>query len=194
MKKSIYTTFFALLAVALIACNTTTSRWSIDQRRSINRALNQYRDMVYLDELTDAEFYIFSGNVADELELSYPDYNVIAEMPAIDDTIQVVVTTLIVEQLDADGANIRHIYPYRELRREGRLPRSLTRKEQRSFYKCLARKINAEYESFGAFFNAILADTTDKSEISSMQAECAKSLFDWSNESESNPKSKTTKK
>lgn len=179
MKKIIYTLSILTIAIAVFACTTTNSTWTREQRATIHRALQQYRDMVYLEELTDAEFYIFSDNATDVIEESYPNFTEIMEMPLFADSIGVIVNTIIVEQLDADGANIRHIYPYRELKKEQRLPRKLSRKEQRSFYKCLARKINAEYSDFGAFFNAVLADTTDTSQIATFEAECAKSLFDW---------------
>ncbi|MFI3303814.1 MAG: hypothetical protein SNF68_05270 [Rikenellaceae bacterium] len=176
MKKIIYSLLFS---VTLIACVSTTSTWNREQRRTIHRTLDQYRDMVYMDELTDAEFYIFADNATDIIEMNYPQYEEFVAMPAVNDSIQMVVTTIIVEQLDADGANIRHIYPYRELRKEGILPKALTRKEQRSFYKCLARKINAQYSNFATFLDAVIANTTDAGKIAEFQSDCAKTLFGW---------------
>ncbi len=139
----------------------------------------QYRDMVYIDEMSDAEFIIFANNITEEIEAVYPLYTSVTELPAVSDTIDMYITTTIVEQLDADGANIRHIYPYRELRKQGVLPAKLSHKEQRSFYKCLARKVNAKYDNFSQFFQAVVDNTTPKSEIAKMEAECAKSLFDY---------------
>ncbi len=179
MKKEIYTTLFAAAAILAVACNTTTSEWTNEQRKSMRRTLHQYRDMVYIDELTDAEFYIFSDNVTDEVEAAYPDYDTFFAFPAVNDSIASYVTTVIVEQLDADASNMKHIYPYRTLTKEGVLPKDLTRQQQRAFYKCFARKVNQQYNSFGALFEAIVYNTSNKSEIAKMQATCAKSLFNW---------------
>ncbi len=180
MKREFYTTLIAAASIALIACNTTTSEWTLEQRKSMRRAIHEYRDMVYIDELTDAEFFIFSDNVTDEIEATYPNYDEILTFPALSDTLESYVTTIIIEQLNADASNMSHIYPYRELRKEGMLPKALTRQQQRSFYKCFARKVNQQYSNFESFFEAVVYNTTNKSEISKMQSSCAKSLFDWS--------------
>ena len=39
--------------------------------------------------------------------------------------------------------------------------------------------MNAAYSTMSQFFNAILADTTDMSQIRQMEAGCANDLFDW---------------
>ncbi|MFI3248987.1 MAG: hypothetical protein R3Y39_07665 [Rikenellaceae bacterium] len=179
MKKRLYTSLLALVAITLIACTTTKSEWTHEQRKTMRRALHEYREMVYLEELTDAEFFIFSDNVTDEIEAAYPLYANILALPDMGDTIDSFVTTAIVEQLDADGANMQHIYPYRDLVKEGTLPKKLTRQQRRAFYKCLARKVNNEYSDFEQFFAAVVANTTNKGKIASMEAECALELFDW---------------
>lgn len=138
--------------------------------------------MVYLEELTDAEFVIFTNNVTDEIEVAYPLYANVLALPDMDETIDTFVTTAIVEQLDADGSNMKHIYPYRDLIKEGRLPKGLSRQQRRAFYKCLARKVNNEYSDFEQFFSAVVADTTNKGQIAAMQAACALELFDWTGE------------
>ncbi len=172
----------ATLLVAIAGCiseSTTSSSWTHQQRKAMRRTLMQYRDMVYIDEMTDAEFIIFTNNVTDEIEAVHPLYTSVIDLPAVSDTIDMYITTTIVEQLDADGANIRHIYPYRELRKEGILPSGLSQKEQRSFYKCLARKVNDKYDNFSQFFQAVISNTTPTSEIATMEAECAKALFNY---------------
>ncbi len=182
MKKRLYTTLIALAAVALIACSHSTSGWTHEQRKTVRRTLHQYREMVYLDELTNAEFLIFTGDVTDEIESAYPLYTNVLISPAMSDTMDMFITTMIVEQLDADGSNIEHIYPYRELKKSGILPKGLTRQQRRAFYKCLARKVNNEYSTFEQFLQAVIADTTDKGKIAEMEAECAKELFDYTPE------------
>lgn len=74
---------------------------------------------------------------------------------------------------------MRHIYPYAYLVSQGVLPAGLDHQQQRSFYNCFASKVNAAYATMGQFFNAILADTTDQSQIRQMEAQCANDLFDW---------------
>ncbi|MFR9251243.1 MAG: hypothetical protein ACLVK4_15720 [Alistipes shahii] len=75
-------------------------------------AARSYRQMVYLDDLTDAEFVLFTDDVAGQLENSYPVYVEFVEMQGVDDTVDMVVVSTIVDELDADAHNMRHIYPY----------------------------------------------------------------------------------
>ncbi len=179
MKKRLFTSLLALAAITLIACTSTQSGWTHEQRKTMRRALHEYREMVYLEELTDAEFFIFSDNVTEEMEAAYPLYANILALPDMGETVDTFVTSAIVEQLDADGANMQHIYPYRNLVKEGTLPKGLTRQQRRAFYKCLARKVNNEYSTFEQFFSAVVAGTTNKGQIASMESACAKELFDW---------------
>ncbi|MFR9619652.1 MAG: hypothetical protein SNH63_00360 [Rikenellaceae bacterium] len=182
MKRKLYTLLLACTIILLAACTTAQKgEWSKQERKTMRRALHEYREMVYLAELSDAQFFIFGDQLMDAVEMTYPDFSDVIEFPYLDDTIRAYITTTILEQLDADGANMRYIYPYRTLRKEGRLPEGLTRSEQRTFYKCLARKINAEYSTFESFFWAVAADTTNMSKIATFQSACAKSLFDWPN-------------
>ena len=46
--------------------------------------------MVYLDDLTDAEFVLFTDQVAGELEGTYPVYATFVEMPGVTDTVDMV--------------------------------------------------------------------------------------------------------
>ena len=55
----------------------------------------------------------------------------------------------------------------------------LDHQQQKAFYNCFAGKVNAAYSTMSQFFNAILADTTDMSQIRQMEAGCANDLFDW---------------
>lgn len=179
MKRHLSTLLLAIAAITMIACTQGSSEWSHKQRKTMRRALHEYRDMVYIDQLTDAQFLIFADNVTEEIESDYPLYTNIISLPAMSDTIDMYITTTIIEQLDADGSNIRNIYPYRELKKEGIVPSGLDRKQQRAYFKCLARKINNTYSDFEQFFYAVMADTTNKSQIVALQASCAKSLFDY---------------
>ena len=173
-----------LLPVLMFACCLTMScsqqkKWNHEQRQQVRNALKQYRQMVYLQDLTDAEFAIFTDSVTVDLEGAYPVYTEFIEIDGLNDTIDAVVVTTIVEQLSLDAHNMRHLYPYPYLVAEGVLPDGIDRSQQRAFYKCLAAKINNYYTSMTAFFNAVLADTTNNSQIARFQQQCASDLFGW---------------
>ena len=179
MRKTILSIFlFALAATGFVGCSHS-HEWSREQRKEMREALRDYRQMAYLDDLTDAEFIIFTDDVAETLEDSYPVYTTFVAMPGMSDTVDYVVVTTIVDELNADAHNMRHLYPYHYLVAQGVLPAGLDAGQQRSFYKCFASKVNATYYTMGQFFNAVLADTTDRSQIRRLEAQCANDLFDW---------------
>ena len=141
--------------------------------------LRNYRKMVYLENLTEAEYMLFADQVISAVEEEYPVYTTFIEMPAVNDTVQVYVVTTIVEQLDADASNMRHLYPYRDLVAANILPDGLSRAQQNDFYKCFADAVDNTYANAEQLVNAIVADTVQNSQIAKMQAACANSLFGW---------------
>ena len=168
----------AMFAAGLVGCSQQR-QWNHEQRKAMREALRSYRQMVYLDDLTDAEFVVFTDDVAGQLENSYPVYVEFVEMQGVDDTVDMVVVSTIVDELDADAHNMRHIYPYSTLVAQGVLPAGLDRSQQKAFYECFAGKVNAAYATTEQFSNAILADTTDLSQIRQMESQCANDLFSW---------------
>ena len=168
----------ALLAAGFSGCSKQR-QWNQDQRKAMREALRSYRQMVYLDDLTDAEFVLFSDQVAGNLENAYPVYVEFIQMEGVDDTVDMVVVTQIVDELNADARNMRHLFPYNVLVAQGMLPEGLDHNQLKSFYSCFAAKVNDTYSTMGEFFNAILADTTDLSQISQIESQCANDLFDW---------------
>lgn len=179
MKKTLLSiAVLALAAAGIVGCSQSRE-WNREQRKAMREALRDYRQMVYLDDLTDSEFVVFTDDVAETLEESYPVYTTFVAMPGMSDTVDVVVVTTIVDELNADAHNMRHIYPYNYLVAQGVLPAGLDRDQQRSFYKCFANKVNNSYSTMSQFFNAILADTTDMSQIRQLENQCANDLFDW---------------
>ncbi len=168
----------ALVATGFMGCSKQRE-WNHEQRKAMREALRSYRQMVYLDDLTDAEFVLFSDQVAGTLENAYPVYVKFIQMEGVDDTVDMVVVTEIVDELNADARNMRHIFPYNVLVAQGVLPEGLDHNQLKAFYSCLASKVNDTYSTMGQFFNAILADTTDLSQISQMESQCANDLFDW---------------
>ena len=179
MKKLLLSTsLLALFAAGFIGCSQR-QQWNHEERKAMREALDSYRQMVYLDDLTDAEFVLFSDEVAGALENAYPVYAAFIQMPCVNDTVDMVVVTTIVEELNDDAHNMRHIFPYNYLVKQGVLPSGLDHNQQKAFYTCLAGKVNATYSTMDQFFNAILADTTDLSQLRQLETQCANDLFDW---------------
>ena len=85
----------------------------------------------------------------------------------------------LIDELNADARNMRHIYPYPYLVAQGVLPAGLDHEQQRQFYNCFAYKVNSTYQTMTQFFNAVLADTTDTSRIRRIESQCANDLFNW---------------
>lgn len=168
----------ALFAAGFPGCSKQR-QWNHDQRKAMREALRDYRKMVYLDDLTDAEFVLFTDQVAGTLENAYPVYVEFIQMEGVDDTVDMVVVTEIVDELNADARNMRHIFPYNLLVAQGVLPAGLDHEQQKAFYNCFAQKVNDTYFTMNQFFNAILADTTDMSQLSQLQSQCANDLFQW---------------
>ena len=136
--------------------------------------------MVYLQDLTEPEFIIFTDGVVGDIETAYPTYATFIELPAVDDTVDMFVVTAIVDELNEDAANMRHLYPYHTLVKQGILPDKLTHDERHAFYKCLAQKVNNYYISVDAFLSDVIkSDTSSQTQITKFQSECANDLFDW---------------
>ena len=179
MKRFLlYLPLLAIAAIGFIGCSQKRE-WNHQQRQAMRQALREYRDMVYLNDLTDAEYLIFTDEVATDLETAYPVYTAFIEMPGVEDTVDLVVVETIVDYLNADAHNMRHIYPYHSLVAQGVLPKGLDRTQQRQFYNCFAQQVNNEFVTMQNFVAAILADTTSNSAIRQIEAGCANSLFDW---------------
>ena len=179
MKKFLLSmAFVALIFGGLAACGEQ-AKWSREERQAMRNLLKEYRKMVYLNDLTEAEYMLFTDRVLASVEEDYPVYTTFVEMPAVNDTVQVYVVTTIVEQLDADASNMRHLYPYRDLVAANVLPDGLSRAQQNSFYQCFANAVDNTYSNALQLVNAIVADTVQTSQIAQMQANCANELFGW---------------
>ena len=177
--KKILLSLSILLAVVAIAGCSKKAKWNHEQKKAMRENLRQYRDMIYLQDLTDPEFLIFTDSVTGDIEAVYPVYTTFIEMDGAQDTVDMFVLTAIVDELNADAHNMRHIYPYRYLVSEGILPDRLTHEQQRDFYRCLAQKVDNTFPTVETFLMAIVSDTTATSKIKELQAQCANELFDW---------------
>ncbi|MBO7235024.1 MAG: hypothetical protein J6V05_00350 [Alistipes sp.] len=178
MKKILLFVTMAAVVASMTSCSKQR-RWSDREREELRRELRAYRDMVYLDNLAEAEFNAFSGDVVEAIEVDYPIYTTFIELPGRGDTVEVYVVSTIVEELNTNPHNMRNIYPYPYLIEEGILPAGLNHQAQRAFYECFANKVNQYYPSTQAFFNAVVGDSTSQSVLTDMQIQCAADLFDW---------------
>ncbi len=177
MKKFLIS--FAVVASifgGLMACGEQ-AKWNRKERQAMRDLLREYRQMVYLNDLTEAEYMLFADRVIASVEDTYPNYTTFIEMPAVNDSVQVYVVTTIVEQLAADASNMRHLYPYRDLVAANILPSGLSRTQQNAFYQCFADEVDNAYSDVTQLVNAIVADTVQTSQIAQMQAACANELF-----------------
>ena len=181
--RKLFTSFaiLAVVCVSIFALSSCSKRaqWNRAQRQAMREALRDYRQAVYLNDLTDAEFMLFTDDVTLALEEDYPVYTSFIQMPGVNDTVQVYVVTTIVEELNADARNMRHIFPYSWLVGRNILPAGLDRSQQHAFYNCLAGKVDNHYPTMNQFVNALMADTTNMSQLARLQQQCANDLFDW---------------
>jgi len=178
MKRLLLCLPVLALLYSLSSC-TQQRKWNHEQRQQMREALREYRTLAYLNDLTENEFLVFSDDVSTTLENDYPVYATFINMPGKDDTVQMVVVTTIVEELNADARNMRHLFPYRDLVKKGKLPAGLDRDQLHSFYNCMATKVNNNFMTLDRFVNAVLADTVNTSLLGRIQSQCANDLFDW---------------
>ena len=178
MKKSLLFIAIAAGMVTMVGC-TQNKSWGKSERDELLNELRAYRDMIYLDNLAEVEFDNFSGDVIEAVEFDYPVYTVFYELPGRGDTLDVYVVSTIVERLDDNPHNLRHIYPYSWLVAEGILPAGLDRQAERAFYDCLSHKVKRHYHSSRKFIDSLLNDPNASNIIANMQMACAAELFDW---------------
>lgn len=180
MKKILLSLSLLAVMTAWVGCSQQ-AKWDHKQKQALRNTLVSYREMVYLQDLTEPEFTIFTDGVAGDIETAYPVYATFMQLPAVDDTLDMFVVTAIVEQLQEDASNMRHLYPYHSLVKKGILPDKLTHQERHAFYNCLAQKVNRYYNSsIGEFLSDVLkSDSTSNTQIGKFQSECANELFDW---------------
>ena len=178
MKKSLLFFAIAMGVVTLVGC-TEKRGWSHDDRKAVRYEIDNYRDMVYLEDLEVVEFDDFSGDVIEAIEIAYPTYALYYELPGRGDTLDVYVVSTIVERLDTDPHNLRHIFPYSWLVAEGVLPAGLDKQAQRAFYDCLSQKVKRQYHTSRRFLYALMNDPNAGNAVMQIQNDCAMELFDW---------------
>lgn len=164
-----------LLLSAVWSCSDK-AQWNREQRREMRDYLKSYRQSAYVNNLSDAEYVVFTEGVSDQLEEKYPDYKKFTRMPAMNDTVNAVVVTYVANQIAADPHNMRYIFPYDQMVGSDILPPGMNREQKRTFYACLADKVNRQWGSYSAFINQIYWGHVDSRQIAILQQECASSM------------------
>lgn len=143
--------------------------------------LREWREMVYLNDLTEEEFALFANNVTDLLQMEYPSYVEFVEMPMVGDSVEMVVVATIVTEIKASPDKLRHIFGYEELTKAKILPEGLNNKHQQDFYKCFAEKVNTTYGSMQQFvWDAVYSQLDDRL-IAQMMRQCAEPYWKMHN-------------
>ena len=158
MKRFLLPLFVTMLTTCSFIGCSQQKQWNREQRQALREMLRDYRKMVYLNNLTEAEYMLFTDQVLASVEEDYPVYTTFVEMPGANDTVQVYVVTTIVEQLNTDARNMRHLFPYNTLVESNILPSGLDRTQQNAFYRCLAQRVNNTYPTIDSFVNAVVSE------------------------------------
>ncbi|MFI3323691.1 MAG: hypothetical protein SNI45_02785 [Rikenellaceae bacterium] len=172
MKKILHLAALCLMLISFVCCHEKRE-WSEQQRAEFIASIDPYREMIYLSDLDDTEFMIFSDGISTTAQIAYPVYTQLILMPTLSDTIDMWVVNSIVEEIDSDASNMRHLYPYHSLVMQGVLPAGLSHEDRMMFYSCLSQKVNARFASLEEFFYAVITNSFDPNIITTMQSECA---------------------
>ena len=135
--------------------------------------LQEWREIAYLNALTDAEFAVFAEDVADMLEARWPSYVEFVEMPMVGDSVEVVVVATIVNDIKANANNMRHLFPYDVLVSAGVLPAGMTTHQQKEYYMCLANGVDNVFGSVQNFVWGAINSSLDDVVIAHMLRDCA---------------------
>ena len=160
------------LSVGLTSCSNKP-KWSEEERRATREMLRDWREIVYLNNLSEEEFMLFRTRVADMLEEQYPVYEEFIEMPMMGDSVEVLLLATIVTELKASPEKMRHIFPYTLLVADGFLPKGLNQHHQEEFYKCFADNINRNYGSLQQFVWDAFHSRLDDLLVVAMLRSCA---------------------
>ncbi len=172
------TALFIASVLLLSSCGNGGSKWTLKQREEAHKMLREWREMVYLEDLTEEEFALFANNVTDLLEEEYPSYVEFIEMPMVGDSVEMVVVAAIVTEIKASPERLRHIFTYDELVDSGILPPGLKKSQQALFYNCFAEKVNNIYGSMQQFVWDAIYSSLDDVLIAQMMRRCAEPLWE----------------
>lgn len=182
-QKSTKKIVWALTALAVGSCLwlsscTAKQKWNEEQRREARQMIREWREIAYLNALSEAEFTLFAGEVADLLEAEWPNYVEFIEMPMVGDSVEMVIITTIAGELKATPERMRNIFPYGRLVDMEILPAALSVAHQESFYRCFTEKVNTLYGSLQRFVWDAIYSRLDDAIILRLMRQCASPYWD----------------
>lgn len=172
MKKTL---LLVCLLALLFGC-AKRKEWNQQQRQQMREMLRQYRDMVYLENMTDSEFGLFADGVLADLELMYPNYPAFVALPAMNDSVTTVIITTIVTDVKADPHNMRYMFPYDQLVAQGILPSGMSHHQQRQFYKCLSEQVNSSDAAMYDFALDCMQGVADTAVLNNYMRNCVSNI------------------
>ena len=161
-----------VLCIYLSGC-TQREKWNEEQRREAREMLREWREIAYLNALSEAEFEVFSAEVTNLLESRWPSYVEFIELPMVGDSVEVVVVATIVKDIKANAHNMRYLFPYPTLVSAGILPEGLTPHQQKEYYMCLANSVDNVFGSVQSFVWGAINSSLDDMAIAYMLRDCA---------------------
>lgn len=165
-----------LLCFFVVTSCTHTANWTPQQKDEFKEHIKAVRGLAYANNMTVEEFEKYANDVAASVQSTYPDYSVFMNMPGVEDTIAVFAVTQFAYDVDSDYRNLRNLYPYHQLVKDGVLPEGVTKEAKEAFYACLAAKIRGEYESIGFFLGALSFNDKANQQAIIFQQQCAMEL------------------
>lgn len=173
--KKIIVALVVLLAGSCLWLSSCTrkQRWNEEQRREAREMIREWREIAYLNALSEAEFTLFAGEIADLLEAEWPNYVEFIEMPMVGDSVEMVIVTTIAGELKATPERMRYIFPYGRLVDMEILPAGLPVGQQEAFYRCFTEKVNAMYGSMQRFVWDAVYSRLDDAIILRLMRQCA---------------------
>lgn len=160
-----------MLLAGVTACQN--KHWTAEQKARLREQIRAYREWSYLQNLNDAEFMMLADDVAALLEADYANLNELNNTPGADDSVTMTVVGVLSNYITTDARNMRYLFPYHSLVRQGVLPEGMNRDHIRDFYKCMAAKINNGYVSMESFLWAAMQNKVDATVVGTIQRDCA---------------------
>ena len=164
-----------LLGLMLLAAATAcqNKHWTPEQKARLREQIRAYREWSYIQNMNDDEFMMLADDVAALLEADYANLAELNNTPGADDSVMMTVVGVFSNYITTDARNMRYLFPYHSLVRQGVLPEGMNRDHIRDFYKCMASKINNGYVSMESFLWAAMQNKVDATVVGTIQRDCA---------------------
>ncbi|MFI3330975.1 MAG: hypothetical protein R3Y38_04145 [Rikenellaceae bacterium] len=143
-----------ILNILMLSC-ANVQKWSKHEIEDFKTKLKGVENLDYLHNMQVDEYNLLVNNLAHAIEIFNPRYEVFINLPSAKDTINTYVISFLSYHLDAQTRNLRSLFPYRHLVKEGILPEGMSHNSKDEFYLCLENKLRARYKSMEFFLGAL---------------------------------------